>query len=897
MLDFRIRLGIRRLLHLPLPSAARARADADAELDAFVEAQAEHLMSRGAPAAAAREESLRALGAPLDEVRQRLRHSVTQREEHMQRRERIDNWLQDARHAARTLRRNPGFAIASLLTLAIAIGANTAVFAVSRAVLLQPLPYADAGQLYQINTIWPNQANSRNELSPADFADFQKGQTTFTGLGAVVAATPPMIWQPASGDPKSLNALDVGSNIFTLLGARALYGRTLMPGDEIPGHDHRVVLSFEAWQRYFGGDPGIAGRSIVLSGSSYEVIGVMPRGFTINEREELWLPYDQAGTLADAVRARKQHYVRTLGRLKAGVAPARALADLRTIAAGLAQAYPEADSGRTAEMRPLRDVLTGDLRPALLLLQGAAALVLLIACANLANLALSRTMGRRRELVTRAALGASRGRLVRHLVTESVVVSIAGGLLGVMLAGAGTRWLLALNPTTLPPLFDAKVNGTVLGFSLAVSIGTGLLFGLLPALDASNGNLHEALKEGGRGSSNGRASGRARQMLVVAQTALALMLLAGAGLLVRSFAQLTRVTLGYDPNGVVTADLRAAGDRYTDMLKVTVFYDDVLRHLSQMPGVVAVAAVSDVPTRGSSGTALRIEGQENDEARLRDLRYLSVHGDFFKAMRIPIIAGRAYDASDRPDIPETTILNATAAKRYFPNGDAVGHRIKIGPDPNAAWMTVIGIAGDIHSNGLDVPVEPTIYANHRHEPWMRSMSLVMRTSTSPVNAGALIRAAVAAQDPSLAVNNVETLDDVVGQSLAARRFALGLATCFALIALVLAAIGIYGVLAYNVASRTREFGVRIALGASPGRVVSLVVGQGMAMSLVGIAAGLGGASAGARLLNGMLFGVTALDADTYVVVVALLLFVAAVACAVPAWRATRVDPLTSMRAD
>ncbi|MFI5229755.1 MAG: FtsX-like permease family protein, partial [Gemmatimonadales bacterium] len=483
------------------------------------------------------------------------------------------------------------------------------------------------------------------------------------------------------------------------------------------------------------------------------------------------------------------------------------------------------------------------------------------------------------------------------LVTESVVLSVVGGVLGVLLALVGTRWLLSLNPGTLPTLFDARVNGGVLTFSVVVSLVTGVLFGFVPALDASSGSLHESLKEGARGSSAGRASARVRRALVVAQVALALMLLTGAGLLVRSFAQLTRVTLGYDPSDVVTADLRAAGPQYDDSLNVTAFYDGVSQRLAHMPGVSAVGFVSDLPTRGSSGTTVRIEGQQNDEARLRDLRYLSVHGEFFKAMSIPVIAGRAYDASDRPDRPETTILNETAAKAFFPDGGAIGHRIKIGPDASSPWITVVGVAGDIHSDALDQPVEPTIYANHRHEAWMRSMSLVMRTSTGAANAGALIRAAVRAQDPTLAVNGVETLDEVVGQSLGPRRFALALAMSFALIALVLAAVGIYGVLAYNVANRTREFGVRIALGASPRGLVTLVVGQGVATSLAGIVVGLAGAAIGARLLGGMLFGVTPLDAGTYMVVVALLLVVAVIACAVPAWRATRVDPLTSMRAE
>jgi putative ABC transport system permease protein len=506
-------------------------------------------------------------------------------------------------------------------------------------------------------------------------------------------------------------------------------------------------------------------------------------------------------------------------------------------------------------------------------------------------------MGRRRELATRAALGAGRARLVRQLVTESLLLSIIGGAMGVGLATAATRLLLSVNPTTLPPMFDARVDAGVLAFSLAVSLVTGVLFGLLPALDGSSANLYESLKDSGRGNSGGRASGRVRKTLVVAQVALALILLTGAGLLIRSFGELTRVTLGFDPQGVVTAGLRAAGDQYEDPVRVNAFYDGVIDDLSHAPGVTAVGAVSDLPTRGGSGTALRIEGEQNDEARLPELTYLSVRGDFFKALRIPIIAGRGYDARDRPDIPETTIINETTAKRFFPKGDAVGRRIRIGPDPNGTWMTIIGVAGDFHSEGLDTPVKPTLYANHRHEAWMRSMSLVMRTSRTAADAGALIRRAIRARDPSLAVRDVETLNGVVGGSLASRRFALGLATCFALIALTLAAVGIYGVLAYNVANRTREFGVRIALGASSSRVVSLVVRQGVVASLVGIVAGLVGALLGARLLSGMLFGVTTLDVRTYGSVVLLVFIVAMIACIVPALRATRVDPLTSMRAD
>jgi putative ABC transport system permease protein len=884
----------RRFFKLPLRSRATIAHDVDTELSFHLDMRIAELRARGLNEDAARQQAMAEFG-DLDFTRAYCRRQDESSEREGRRADQLAEWRQDLMYATRTLRRSPAFAIVSLLTLAIAIGANTAVFTVARAVLLQPLPYADANRVYRISSSWPEHPTDVVPLSPADFADFQQTQTSFSGFGAIVPSQP-VIWRPSSGDPKSLDALLVGSDLFGVLGTPALLGRTFLLGDEVPGNDHRVVLSFDCWRRDFGGDTGIVGRSIELSGAAYEVIGVMPRGFLIGQHEDVWLPYDQAGTLKDVVRARKQHYVHAIGRLKPGVMPARALADLRTIAARLARQYPEADSARSAVMRPFRDIITGDLRPALLLLQGAAVLVLLIACANLANLALSRTMGRRRELATRAALGAGRARLVRQLVTESVALSVLGGVLGVALAVAATRLLLSLNPTMLPPMFDVRVDGGVLAFSFAISVATGVLFGLLPALEASSGSLHESLKDGGR-SSGGRARMRVRRTLAVAQVALAIMLLTGAGLLIRSFAELTRVALGYDPSGVVTAGLRTAGDQYDDPARVNAFYDGVIEELSQAPGVTAVGAVSDLPTRGGSGTALRIEGEENDEARLPELRYLSIRGDFFKALRIPIIAGRAYEARDRPDVPETAIINETAAKRYFPKGDAVGRRISIGPDPHAAWMTVIGVAGDFRSDGLDTPVKPTLYANHRHEAWMRTMSLVMRTSRSATDAGALIRRAARAQDPSLAVRDVQTLDDVVGTSLASRRFALGLATSFAIIALALAAIGIYGVLAYNVGNRTREFGVRIALGASSSRVVSLVVRQGMVASLVGIVAGLVGAMLGARLLSGMLFGITPLDAGTYASVVLLVFFVAMIACIVPALRATRVDPLTSMRAD
>ncbi len=613
--------------------------------------------------------------------------------------------------------------------------------------------------------------------------------------------------------------------------------------------------------------------------------------------EEVWLPFDVHAELADVVRSRKQHWVQAIGRLKPGVSADAAASDLQVIARRLAAQYPEADSGRTAVIRPLRDVMVGNLKPALLLLQGAALLVLLIACANLANLTLSRTMGRRRELAVRAALGAGRARLVRQLVTESVMLGVAGGACGVGLALVSTRVLLALNPDALPAMFGAPIDWRVLLFSLALSVVTGVLFGLFPAWDAARADLHDSLKEGGRGSSSGRGGERARRVLVVAQVSLAMMLLVGAGLLIRSFRELTQVHLGFEPDHVLTAQLRVGGEKYDTAAMVNRFYDGVLGDIAQSPGVVAAGATNILPTQGSIGTTLRIEGEPTDENNLPDLRYISVIGDFFKAMRIPLIAGRTYDASDLPNGPKTVIINETAARRFFPKGDAIGRRIRIGPDPHGAWMTIVGIAGDVRSDGIDVAMTPTLYANHRQEAWERAMAVVVRTKGDPRGAADVIRRAVKTEDPTLPTRDVKTLDAVLGTSLASRRFALGLASSFAAIALLLAAVGIYGVLAYMVTNRTREFGVRLALGASTRSVLALVLRQGLAWSLIGIALGVGGSIAGARLLDRMLYGVTPLDVTTYVSVVVVLLGVVGAACIIPATRATRVDPLTSLRAD
>ncbi|MDB4877944.1 MAG: permease [Gemmatimonadetes bacterium] len=884
-----------RFLTLPWRSRAAIARDVDAELSFHLEMRTNELMAQGLGSDEARRRATEEFG-DIEFTRAYCR-TLDQRGDRAARAaDWLAEWRQDAHYAFRTLRRSPGFAIVSLVTLALAIGANSAIFTVARAVLLKPLPYGAPNGLVTLFESWPGRPSDHTPVSPANFVDYKAQQHSFVdmapylGLGSVT-------WRAENADPAAVSALAVAPNLFGVLQVPALRGRTFTAGEDAPGANLVVVISYAFWQRAFGGDVASIGRRISLNGRSYELIGVMPRDFTLGLGEDLWMPLDLSDATADPVRSRKQHYLHVVGRLAPGMTIDAARADLLAVARRLAAEYPEANTGRSALLLPLHEVMTGNLRPALLLLQGAAAMVLLIACANLANLTLSRTLGRRRELALRAALGAGRARLVRQLIAESVLLALAGGAIGVGLAVVATRALLSLNPDALPAMFSSGVDVGVLAFSLGLSVATGLLFGLVPALDAARANLHDALKEGGRSASGGRGPERVRRALVVAQVGLAVMLLVGAGLLVRSFGELARVQLGFDPDHVLTAQLRASGAQYDSSSAINHFYDGVLDDVAHAPGVVAVGAMTLLPTGGAVGSTVRVEGEPVDERNLPEIGYVAVRGELFKAMRIPILAGRAYDATDLASGPKTTIVNEAAAKRFFPAGDAVGRRIRIGPNPNGEWMTIVGVAGDIRNEGPGVPARPMLYANHRQEAWDRSLAVVVRTAGDPQTAAPALRRAVRTMDPSLAIRDIKTLNDVVGASLAPRRFALGLAACFAAIALLLAAIGIYGVLAYMVATRTRELGVRIALGATWQNVLGLVMRQGLGWSLLGLVVGVAGSIAGGRALGGMLFGVSPLDLPTYATVAIGLLIVVGVACAVPARRATRVDPLTSMRAE
>jgi len=883
-----------RLLQLPWRSRRQIVRDVDTELAFHLEMRVSELVETGMDPDEARRRAREEFG-DLEFTRAYCREVDERTNRETRATDTFTEWRQDVRYAWRTMRRSPAFAVVSLLTLMLAIGANTAIFSVTRAVLLSPLPYGAPASLVAVYESPRSAPASRNPLSVPNLVDYAAAQHTLTGLAAFNDRA--ITWRPATGDPEMLDAVSVTGNTFELLQVHAAVGRTLSTMDDAPGAGPRAVLSYAFWQRAFGGDPSIVGQTIIVNDLAYDVIGVMPRDFTLGQGESIWTPLDLSVDMRTPNVTRKQHYLRVIGRTKPGVSVASAQADLQAISRRLEAQYPEANSGRDATLVPLHTDVVGDLRPALLLLQAAAGLVLLIACVNLANVTLSRTIGRRREMALRAALGAGRGRLVRQLLTESVLLAAVGGALGTVLALVATRLLLGLNPGALPSLFAVQPDAGVLAFGLAVSIGTGVIFGLLPALDAARPDLHGSLKEGGRGASTGRGGERLRRALVVAQVGLAVVLLVGAGLLIRSFSELTRVRLGFEPAHVLTGEVRVSGERYDSVALVNQFYDRVLDDVRRSPGIATVGAIMKVPTTGRVYSGLVIEGEPSDPTRVLDIGYSLVRGDYFAALGIPVRRGRLFDDRAKPDGPGTVVVNEAAGRAFFRNSDAVGRRIRLGPDPTAPWLTVIGVVGDTREQGLDVAPAPTVYANHVQNTWWRSLAIVVRTSGDPHAAEAALRRAVRAADPTLALRDVRTLDDVLGASLAARRFALGLVSSFAGVALLLAAVGIYGVLAFSVTSRTREFGVRLALGATHRNVLLLVLRQGVGWSLAGLALGVASAAAGSRLLNGMLYGVSPVDSITYAAVALGLAIVVVIACLVPASRAMHVDPITTMRAE
>jgi len=798
--------------------------------------------------------------------------------------------LQDLRHGARLLVRAPGFAAVAVAALAIGIGANTAIFSVVNTLLLQPLPYHDADRLA---IVWEHNIprdRKNNVVAPANFLHWRDMNQGFTDLAAMSSTFD--VTLTGAGDPEEVPTRLVTAEAFSILGVRPAIGRGFTAEEIRPG-SRVIVISDRLWKRRFGGDPAVQQRPIV-SGTPHTIIGVMPPGFSFLDRNvDVWLPF---GFTAQS-RTPRGRSIQVVGRLKPGVTFARAQEDMTRVAAELTRRFPDFNTGWTARVVPLREQLTGDVRPALLLLAGAVAFVLLIACANVANLLLARATARQRELAVRSALGAGRARLVRQLLAESLVLSTAGGICGLLLAWWALHFLRAVAAERLPVqrLEMVGIDGWVLTFTVGASLLCGLVFGAIPALTAAGPSLNDSLKEGGRTGSASRGN-RTRSAFVVVEIALALVLLVGAGLLMRSFKHLMDVDPGFDPARTVTMRLSLPSARYGEEGQRAQFFGRFFQQVDALPGVEASGAISWLPLSGlGAATSMEIVGQPKPPKGLEpvaDVRVIS--HEYLKTMGVPLLKGRLFNELDAADAKGRVVINDTMARRHWPGEDPIGKRVRI------AWDTledeVIGVVGDVKHASLDGEIRAMTYWPFARSPY-GTMTIAVRTAGAASGVVNAIAGVVRGLDPDLVVANVRTMEEVVAQSVAERRLTMLLLTAFAGAALLLAAVGIYGVIAYSVTQRTQEIGIRMALGAQRGDVLRMVVGQAMALTAAGIAIGAIGALLLTRVMSGLLFNVTPGDPLTFVAVAAVLGLVAACASYVPGRRATRVDPVIALRAE
>jgi putative ABC transport system permease protein len=798
--------------------------------------------------------------------------------------------VQDLRYALRLLRTRPGFAGVAILTLALGIGATTAIFSVVHAVLLSPLPFRDADRLVQVRIVGGN-----GGLFPLPDTDFLAWRAENRTADAVAVFNTEAATLTGDGPPERLSAAAVTDRFFDVLGARPLLGRVLQEGDDKPGAPKTAVISYGLWTRRFHGDPAIVGRAIALDSESHTVIGVMPADFRFPKADvDVW----QVLTMNEPPR-RGPFYTSGIARLRPDVRIDELQANLATIAAGLRRRYPGPDAWRLDAV-PLQDAIVGDVRAILYALLGAVGFLLLIATANVANLLLARAASRDREMAVRGALGAGRARIAAQLITESVVLAIVAGAAGLLVAAWGTRALLVLAPEGLPRLAEVRMSMPVFGFTFAIAAICGVLFGVAPAARASKTPLVETLKEGGRGGAS-LSHRRAQRLLVVSEIALALMLSVGAGLMIRSFAALQRVSPGFEPSHLLTFRLSLPGARYDTRAKVRTFYETLVQRLEALPGVRAAGLTVSLPPHLLSMTDnFTPEGMTlppNTAAPLGPLLFVSER--YFTALGAPLVRGRFFNERDDRGAPEVVIINETLAQQYFRGRDPIGKRLKDGgPErpigPNNPWMTIVGVVGDVSYSGLAAPPEPTVYYPFR-QATTTTQYVVARTTGDPRAVGAAARDIVATLDQDLPIVHLSTMDELMTASVASPRFRTTLVGIFAAVGLLLAAIGIYGVISYAVTERTHEIGVRAALGADRGDLLRLVLGEAMALAAAGVALGLCGAFATTRLIRALLFRVEPTDPITFAGISLVLLAAALAASYIPARRAMRVDPMVALR--
>jgi putative ABC transport system permease protein len=861
----------------------------DEELRYHIERQTEQNLRTGMSVEEARSAARRCFGG-VEQAKEQSRDARGVRW--------LEDILQDLRYGLRTLLKSPNYTLIAAITLALGIGANTAIFSVVNGVLLRPLPYKDPQQLVMVFA--PKRLDQEFLISSGGFIVLRDQNQVFEQVAAFL----PMLDSSnitGDGDPEFLGGQSVSANLFTLLGVEARYGRFFLPEEEKPGANRVVVLSHRLWQRRFGSDQKIIGRTISLNHEPVTVVGVAPPGFQFpREMPNGWLPreidiYIPLALTPEQMNNRRPQVLPVIARLKSQVSIEQAQAEMAGVAARLKRQYPDTNRDDSIRLAPFHQQVVGRVMLALLVLLGAVGFVLLIACANVANLLLARAAGRRKEMAVRAALGASRWRVIRQLLTENALLAMSSGALALLLAFWGVGLLKTIIPENLPRADEIGIDGSVFGFTLLISLGSGILFGLVPAFHASRVNLSDALKEGGR-SSGGSGHNHLRNLLVVSEVALALALLIGAGLMLRSFIRLMSVDPGLDPQNVLTVDIRLSRNKYSRPQQA-VFFQQLLERLRAVPGVRAAGAVYPMPLSGmEENVGFDLEGQPppaHGEQRTAGPR--GVSPGYFKAQGIQLLEGRVFTESDGGDTPPVVVINEAMARRCWPNQVLIGRRISFDSrNGQPVWRQIVGVVKSVRHMALDEEPRPEIYIPFTQYP-LAFMTLVARTDGAPLSFVAAVRSQVQAVDKDQPISNIRTMEERLAGTVSQRRFNLILLAIFAGLALSLAAIGIYGVMSYLVTERTHEIGVRMALGAQTRDVLRLVIRQGMTLALTGVVIGLITALGLTRLINNLLFGVSTTDPVTFSVIPLLMALMALLACYLPARRATKVDPLVALK--
>jgi predicted permease len=805
-------------------------------------------------------------------------------------------WLeqlgQDVRYGLWMLKRNPGFTFVAILTLTLGIGATTGIFSILNALLLQPLPYDRPDRLVMV---WESSRNGDDQITASGliFKDWVEQNQAFE---AMAAFSPRTYILSGEDETEKVRGVAATASLFPLLGINPNYGNVFLPEDEGPGRNRIVILSHGLWQRRFGSDKAILGSAITINNLNYTVVGIMPPEFEFplqSEKAELWVPL----SLNLGQNTRSAHNYRVIARLKPDVTLEQAQADMNVIARRLEQQYPDSNTGMGANVVSLQDQIVGKIRMSLLMLFGAVCLVLLIACANVANLLLARSTIRQKEVAIRAAVGASKPRLIRQMLTESLLLSLLGSGLGLALAYWSVRLLVAIGPDSILRVREISIDWRVLGFTLLVALVTGVIFGLAPALQATKANLNEWLKEGAGRATINPVRSRLHNLLIVLEVAMALLLLICAGLMIKSFSRLQQVKPGFNPENVLAADVTLPVRRYRDGYEAIALIQQVLNRIAGFPGVQSVSATHALPLSGDNNTfAFFIEGRTLPRGEYTSADYRSISPDYFRTMGIPILRGRAFTDKDVAGAHGVVIVSETMTKRFFPNEDPIGKRFSVADGRGGAMLEVVGVAGDVKHFGLDRELTAEMYVPILQRLW-GNITLVVRGASDPVGLSAAIRNEVRQVDKGHTVTNIRTMDQVLSHSVSQRRFNMLLLSIFAAVAITMSVIGIYGVISFSVMQRTHEIGVRMALGAQTGNVLRMVVWRGMSLAMIGVALGLAAALALTRVLKNLLFEVSPTDSATFTLITLLLVAVALIASYIPARRATKVDPLIALRCE